>query len=58
MQNRTDPHPSDVTLTCPCCGASASVPIRRYRAVCRLESPAHELALHAAVTRHPELLLG
>ena len=44
--------PSDVYLACRCpeCGGrEVRITLRRYRSICRLPSPAHEAAIHAAV---------
>jgi biotin synthase-related radical SAM superfamily protein len=38
--------PTDVTVTCPCCGASRSVTARKAKTLSRLPSPVHEQALH------------
>lgn len=46
----TKRYSTDVTITCPCCNGSAVIRLRRYRYICRLASPAHEQAIHAAVS--------
>lgn len=43
---------SDVSLACHCLecgGAGVRISARRYKAICRLPSPAHEQAIHRAV---------
>jgi hypothetical protein len=43
-------HPTDVTVLCPCCGASRSVSARKAKGLRRLPSPRHEKALHDLAT--------
>lgn len=45
----TKRYSTDVTVTCPCCGRSAVIRSRVYARLSRIESPAHERALHRLV---------